>query len=236
MKDWEVLKRLPRRLDLQALDIFPLQIFQLGILVGVAFDGLDAAQALDHLAVEDSGLLHGLFIQLFVGPQVNQHQQDADQGHKQRDGEEGGIHPEQNDAGGHCHHDIHHKAQRNAGKDGFDGVGVGITGGDLARFPGGKELHGQFINVPEVTQHQGNVDFNGQMDQDPLPYIADQRACDVYHAEHQYQGDQQAFQPVGQHFVHQYLIEHGGRYAQNGQQHRSEDREAEQLFLRQKQV
>ena len=32
--------------DLQALDIFPLQIFQLGILVGVAFDGLDAARRL----------------------------------------------------------------------------------------------------------------------------------------------------------------------------------------------
>ena len=46
------------------------------------------------------------------------------------------------------------------------------------------ESNGQFINVPEVTQHQGNVDLNGQMDQDPLPYIADQRACDVYHAEH----------------------------------------------------
>jgi len=90
--------------------------------------------------------------------------------------------------------------------------------------------------VPEVTQHQRDIDLDGQMDQHPLAYKTDQRAGDADHTEHQDQGDQKVIQPVGQHLVHQDLIEHGGRDAQNGGDHRAEDGVEEQLFLGQKQV
>ena len=222
--------------DLQALHVLAFQIIQLGLLVGVALDGLDAAQALDHLAVQRCRLCHALFVDPLIGLLVHQHQQDADQCHEQRDGEQHGVHAEQDDAGDDCHGDIHHKAQRNAGKDGFDGVSVRVTGGDITGLAGGKELHGQVEDVPEVAQHQRDIDLDGQMDQHPLAHKADQRAGDADHAEHQDQGDQKVIQPVGQHLVHQDLIEHGGRDAQNGGDHRAEDGVEEQLFLGQKQV
>ena len=222
--------------DLQALHVLAFQIIQLGLLVGVALDGLDAAQALDHLAVQRGRLCHALFVDLFIGLLVHQHQQNADQRHEQRDGEQHGVHAEQDDAGDDSHGDIHHKAQRNAGKDGFDGVCVRVTGGDITGLAGGKELHGQVEDVPEVAQHQRDIDLDGQMDQHPLAHKADQRAGDADHAEHQDQGDQKVIQPVGQHLVHQDLIEHGGRDAQNGGDHRAEDGVEEQLFLGQKQV
>ena len=202
--------------DLQALDVLFFQIFQLGVLVGIALDGLDAAQALDHLAVEGSRLDHGLFVDALVGLLEHQHQQDADQCHEQRDGEQHGVHPEQNDAGDDGHGDVHHKAQRNAGEDGLDGVCVRVTGGDIARFAGGKELHGQMEDVPEVAQHQRDVDLDGQMDQHPLPHEADEGTGQAHHAEHDDQRDQQVVQPVGQHLIHQDLIEHRGRDAQDG--------------------
>ena len=170
--------------DLQALHVLALQIVQLGLLVGVALDGLDAAQALDHLAVQRSRLCHALFIDLFIGLLVHQHQQNADQRHEQRDGEQHGIHAEQDDAGDDGHGDIHHKAQRNAGKDGLDGVCVRVTGGDITGFAGGKELHGQVEDVPEVTQHQRDIDLDGQMDQHPLAHKADQGTGNADHAEH----------------------------------------------------
>ena len=53
--------------DLHTLDVFTLKSFQLAVLIGIALDGLDAAQALDHLAVEDGRLLHRLFIDPLVG-------------------------------------------------------------------------------------------------------------------------------------------------------------------------
>ena len=203
---------------------------------GVALDGLDAAQPLDHLAVEDGRLLHGLFVDLLVGAPVDQHQQDADQRHEQRDREEGGVHPEQDDAGDDRHRDVHDQTQRNACEDGLDGVGVGVAGGDIARFACGKELHGQLVDVPEVAQHHGDIYLNGQMDQDPLPHEGDECGGDADHAEYQNQRHQQVLQPVGQHLVHQYLIEQRGCDAQNGQQHRAEDGVGEQLLLRPEQV
>ena len=202
--------------DLQALDVLFFQVLQLGVLVGVALDGFDAAQALDHLAVEGSRLDHGLFVDALVGLLEHQHQQDADQCHEQRDGEQHGVHPEQDDAGDDGHGDVHHKAQCNAGEDGLDGVCIRVTGGDIARFAGGKELHGQMEDVPEVAQHQRDVDLDGQMDQHPLPHEADEGTGQAHHAEHDDQGDQQVVQPVGQHLIHQDLIEHRGRDAQDG--------------------
>ena len=222
--------------DLQALHVLAFQIIQLGLLVGIALDGLDAAQALDHLAVQRSRLCHALFVDLFIRLFVHQHQKDADQRHEQRDGEQHGVHAEQNDAGDDSHGDIHHKAQRDAGKDRFDGVCVRVTGGDITGLAGGKELHGQVEDVPEVTQHQRDIDLDGQMDQHPLAHKADQRAGNADHTEHQDQCDQQAVQPVGQHLVHQDLIKHGGRDAQNGGDDRTEDGVEEQLFLGQQQV
>ena len=175
--------------DLQALHVLAFQIIQLGLLVSVALDGLDAAQALDHLAVQRSRLCHALFVDLFIGLLVHQHQQDADQRHEQRDGEQHGVHAEQDDAGDDSHGNIHHKAQRNAGKDGFDGVCVRVTGGDITGLAGGKELHGQVEDVPEVPQHQRDIDLDGQMDQHPLAYKANQGTGNADHAEHQDQGD-----------------------------------------------
>ena len=93
-----VLMRLERRL-ICALHVLAFQIIQLGLLVGIALDGLDAAQALDHLAVQRSRLCHALFVDLFIRLFVHQHQKDADQRHEQRDGEQHGVHAEQNDAG-----------------------------------------------------------------------------------------------------------------------------------------
>ena len=193
--------------DLQAFDVFPFQTLQFVVLAGVALDGLDAAQALDHLAVEDGRLLHRLFVDLLVGAPVDQHKQQADQRHEQGHREEGGIHPEQDDAGDDRHRNIHDQAQRNAGEDGLDGVGVGVTGGDIAGFACGKELHGQMVDVPKVAQHHRDIYFDGQMDQDPLPHEGDKCRGDADHAEHEDQGQQQVIQPVGQHLVHQNLVE-----------------------------
>ena len=147
--------------DLQALDVLTLEVLHFGILVGVALDRLNAAQAFDHLAVQCSGLHHGLFVDLFVRLLVDQHQQNADQSHEQRDREEHRIHAEQDDTGDNGHRDIHDQTQRNAGEDGFDGVCIRITGGDITSLAGGKELHGQMEDMPEVTQHQRNIDLDG---------------------------------------------------------------------------
>ena len=222
--------------DLQALDVFPLQSFQLTVLFGVALDGLDAAEALDHLAVEDSRLLHGLFVDALEGLLEDEHQQDAQQGGENRNGEEGGIHPEEDDAGDAGHHDIHHDAQRNAGEHRFDGAGVGVAGGDLAGLAGGEELHGQFENMPEVAQHQGNIDLDGQIDEHPLPHHTDECAGDAHDAEHQNNGHQQALQAVGEYLIHQYFVIHRGCDTQNGHDDRAEDGVEEKLFLRQQQV
>ena len=147
--------------DLQALDVLTLEVLHFGILVGVALDRLNAAQAFDHLAVQCSGLHHGLFVDLFVRLLVDQHQQNADQSHEQRDREEHRIHAEQDDTGDNGHRDIHDQTQRNAGEDGFDGVCIRITGGDITSLAGGKELHGQMEDMPEVAQHQRNIDLDG---------------------------------------------------------------------------
>ena len=71
-------------------------------------------------------------------------------------------------------------------------------------------------DVPEVAQHQRDVDLDGQMDQHPLPYKTDEGTGQAHHAEHDDQRDQQVVQPVGQHLIHQDLIEHRGRDAQDG--------------------
>ena len=222
--------------DLQAFDVLPFEPFQLVVLAGVALDGLDAAQALDHLAVEDGRLLHRLFVDLFVGAPVDQHKQQADQRHEQSDRKEGGVHPEQDDAGDDGHRDVHDQAQRDAGEDGLDGVGVGVTCGDIAGLACGKELHGQMVDVPKIAQHHRDIYFDGQMDQDPLPHEGDKCRGDADHAEHEDQGQQQVIQPVGQHLVHQNLVEQRGRNAQDGQDDRAENGVSEQLFLRQEQI
>ena len=177
--------------DLQALDVLTLEVVHFGVLVGVALDGLDAAQALDHLTVQRSGLHHGLLVDLLVGLLVDQHQQDADQRHEQGDGEQGGVHAEQDDAGDDGHRDIHDQAQRDAGEDGFDGVRIRITGGDITGLAGSEELHGQLEDVPEVAQHQRDVDLDGQIDQHPLPDEAHQRVRDAHQTEHDDQCHQQ---------------------------------------------
>ena len=222
--------------DLQALDVFPLQSFQLTVLFGVALDGLDAPEALDHLAVEDSRLLHGLFVDPLEGLLEDEHQQDAQQGGEDRNGEEGGIHPEEDDAGGAGHHNIHHDAQRDAGEHRFDGAGVGVAGGDLAGLAGGEELHGQFENMPEVAQHQGDIDLDGQIDEHPLPHHTDECAGDAHDAEHQNNGHQQALQPVGKDLIHQYLVVHRGCDPDDGQDDRAEDGVEEELLLGPQQV
>ena len=171
--------------DLHTLDVFTLKSFQLAVLIGIAFDGLDAAEALDHLAVEDGRLLHRLFIDPLVGLLINNDKQQTQQKGEDRDGEEGRVHPEQDDAGGYRHHDIHDHTQRDAGEDGLDGGCVRITGGDLTSLPGGEELHGQFVHMPEVPQHQRDVDLDGQVNQDPLTDSTDQCTRDAHDAEHQ---------------------------------------------------
>ena len=97
----------------------------------------------------------------FVRLLVDQHQQNADQSHEQRDREEHRIHAEQDDTGDNGHRDIHDQTQRNAGEDGFDGVCIRITGGDITSLAGGKELHGQMEDMPEVAQHQRNIALDG---------------------------------------------------------------------------
>ena len=138
-----------------------------------------APEAPDHLAVEDSRLLHGLFVDPLEGLLEDEHQQDAQQGGENRNGEEGGIHPEEDDAGNAGHHNIHRNAQCDAGEHRFDGAGVGVAGRDLAGLAGGEELHGQLEDVPEVAQHQRDVDLDGQIDEHPLPHHADEGAGDA---------------------------------------------------------
>ena len=59
----------------------------------------------------------------------------------------------------HLHRDIHDQAQRNAGEDGLDGVSIRITGGDITSLAGGKELHGQVEDVPEVDVYKRQGTF-----------------------------------------------------------------------------
>ena len=59
-----------------------------------------------------------------------------------------------------------------------------VTGGDITGFAGGKKLHGQVEDMPEVPQHQRDIDLDGQMDQHPLAHKADQGTGNADHAEH----------------------------------------------------
>ena len=164
---------------LQALDVLPFQSFQLPVFLCIALDRLDAAQTFDHLAVQDGRLLHRLLVDPLEGLLEDEDEQDAQQGGKDGDGEEGGIHPEEDDAGNAGHHDIHRNAQRDAGEHRFDGAGVGVAGRNFAGLAGGEELHGQLEDVPEVAQHQRDVDLDGQIDEHPLPHHADEGAGDA---------------------------------------------------------
>ena len=205
--------------DLQALDVFTLKGFQLAILAGVALDGLDAAQALDHLAVQNGRLHHRLFIDPLVGLLEDDDEQQAQNGGKQSNGEQRGVHPEQDKACTHGHHNVHDHAHCNAGQHRFDGACIGIAGGDLAGLTGCKELHRQFVHMLEVAQHQRDIDFNGKEDQDPLSHSREQRAGQVDHTEHDNERYEQIFQPIGQHLVHDRLIKDGGHDADQCQDH-----------------
>ena len=205
--------------DFQALDVFTLKGLQLAILAGVALDGLDAAQALDHLAVQNGRLHHRLFIDPLVGLLEDDDEQQAQNGGKQGNGEQRGVHPEQDKACTHGHHNVHDHAHCNAGQHRFDGACIGIAGGDLAGLTGCKELHRQFVHMLEVAQHQRDIDFNGKEDQDPISHGREQRAGQVDHTEHDNERYEQVLQPVRQHLVHDRLIKDGGHDADQCQDH-----------------
>ena len=137
---------------LQSLDVLPLQSLQLPVFLCIALDRLDAAQTFDHLAVQDGRLLHRLFVDPLEGLLEDEDEQDAQQGSEDGDGEKGGIHPEEDD---------------------------GVAGRNFAGLAGGEELHGQPEDVPEVAQHQRDVDLDGQIDEHPLPHHADKGAGDA---------------------------------------------------------
>ena len=71
----------------------------------------------------------------------------------------------------------------------------------------------------EVAQHQRDVDFNGKEDQDPFSHSRDQRTGQVDHTEHDNERYEQVLQPVGQHLVHDRLVENGGHDADQCQDH-----------------
>ena len=176
--------------DLQALDVLAFQSFQLAVFAGIALDGLNAAQALDHLTVQHCGLLHRLFIDPLVRLLEDDDEKQTQRGAEQGEREQRGVHPEQHDANAYGHHHVHHDGHRDVGQDRFDGACIGVTGGDLTGLPRCEELHRQFVHMLEVAQHQRNVDPDGQEDQDPLANRAEQVAREVDHAEHKDQGDE----------------------------------------------
>ena len=90
--------------------------------------------------------------------------------------------------------------------------------------------------MPEVAQHQGNIDLDGQIDEHPLPHHTDECAGDAHDAEHQNNSHQQALQAVGEYLIHQYFVIHRGCDTQNGHDDRAEDGVEEKLLLRQQQV
>ena len=90
--------------------------------------------------------------------------------------------------------------------------------------------------MPEVAQHQGNIDLDGQIDEHPLPHHTDECAGDAHDAEHQNNSHQQALQAVGEYLIHQDLVIHRGCDTQNSHDDRAEDGVEEKLLLRQQQV